>query len=92
MEAKWMDNKAALQSRLRRVEGQLRGIQSMVEREEDCERIAQQLAAARKALDKAFFQMMACAMERGLHDAANSDGDGYEGAVAHFTELMAKYA
>lgn len=49
--------------RLKRVEGQLRGIQRMIEAGEDCEPIAQQLAASRKALDKAFFELMACAIE-----------------------------
>lgn len=49
--------------RLKRVEGQLRGIQRMIEEGEDCEPIAQQLAASRKALDKAFFELLACAIE-----------------------------
>ena len=49
--------------RLKRVEGQLRGIQRMIESGEDCEPIAQQMAASRKALDKAFFELLACAIE-----------------------------
>jgi len=49
--------------RLKRVEGQLRGVQRMIEAGEDCEPIAQQLAASRKALDKAFFELLACAIE-----------------------------
>ncbi|MCU0769746.1 MAG: metal-sensing transcriptional repressor [Burkholderiaceae bacterium] len=49
--------------RLKRVEGQLRGIQRMIETGDDCEPIAQQLSASRKALDKAFFELLACAIE-----------------------------
>ena len=49
--------------RLKRVEGQLRGIQRMINEGEDCEPVAQQLAASRKALDKAFFELLACAIE-----------------------------
>jgi DNA-binding FrmR family transcriptional regulator len=49
--------------RLKRVEGQLRAVQRMIEDGNDCEPIAQQLTAARKALDKAFFELMACAIE-----------------------------
>jgi len=49
--------------RLKRVEGQLRGVQRMIEGGEDCEPIAQQLSASRKALDKAFFELVACAIE-----------------------------
>ncbi|MEY3783612.1 MAG: Transcriptional repressor FrmR, partial [Pseudomonadota bacterium] len=50
--------KKAIRSRLARVEGQLRGIQRLIDDEQDCEKIAQQLSAARKALDKAFFAMV----------------------------------
>jgi DNA-binding FrmR family transcriptional regulator len=53
----------ALVLRLKRVEGQLRAVQRMIETGGDCEPIAQQLSAARKALDKAFFELMACAIE-----------------------------
>ena len=49
--------------RLKRIEGQLRGIQRMIESCEDCEPVAQQMAASRKALDKAFFELVACAIE-----------------------------
>jgi DNA-binding FrmR family transcriptional regulator len=49
--------------RLKRVEGQLRGIQSMIESNAECERITQQLSAARRALDKAFYNVLACALQ-----------------------------
>ncbi len=56
-------------ARLRRVEGQVRGIQGMIEKDADCEAIAQQLSAARKALDRAFFEMVACSLEQQLMGA-----------------------
>ncbi len=55
----------AICARLARVEGQLRGVQRAIKGEQSCEIIAQQLSAARKALDKAFFTMVACAIEQG---------------------------
>jgi DNA-binding FrmR family transcriptional regulator len=39
-------------ARLRKVEGQMRGLQRMVKEEQDCEAIITQLMAARAALDK----------------------------------------
>ena len=39
--------------RLRRIEGQVRGLQRMVDEGQDCEAILTQLMAARAALDKA---------------------------------------
>jgi DNA-binding FrmR family transcriptional regulator len=57
------DARRELVLRLKRAEGQLRAVQRMIEQGDDCEPIAQQLAAARKALDRAFFELMACAIE-----------------------------
>ena len=56
----------ALVKRLARVEGQIRGIQAMVLREENCEAIAQQFSAARRALDKAYQEMLACLLEEAV--------------------------
>lgn len=47
------DAKAALMLRLRRVEGQMRGVQKMVEEDRDCQEILQQLAAIRSAVQNA---------------------------------------
>lgn len=57
------EQKQAVISRLRRIEGQLRGIQTMIERDEHCDQVLQQMAAARKALERAFFATVACAYE-----------------------------
>ena len=57
--------KKTLCARLARVEGQLRGVQRQIEEEQSCEHIAQQLSAARKALDKTFFTMVGCMIEQG---------------------------
>jgi CsoR family transcriptional regulator, copper-sensing transcriptional repressor len=57
--------KKSMKARLARVEGQLRAIQKQINDEADCEKVAQQLSAARKALDKAFFNLVACMIEQG---------------------------
>ncbi len=44
-------SKEALLKRLKRVEGQVRGIQKMIENSRDCESVITQLAAARSAID-----------------------------------------
>jgi len=56
-------HKRDLVMRLKRIEGQLRGIQSMIESDAECERVTQQLSAARRALDKAFYNVLACALQ-----------------------------
>jgi CsoR family transcriptional regulator, copper-sensing transcriptional repressor len=42
--------KKQLLSRLRRIEGQVRGVQSMIDEERDCKEILQQLSAIRSAV------------------------------------------
>lgn len=59
------EKKKSLCARLARVEGQLRGVQRLIEEGQDCEKIAQQLSAARKALDKSFFNMVGCMIQQG---------------------------
>ena len=66
----WLDDRKRVTARLKRAEGQIRGVCGMIERDEDCEKVAQQLAAARKALDKAFFDVMSCATRRALNEAS----------------------
>ena len=51
-------------NRLKRAEGQLRGIQRMVERGEDCLKVAQQFSAVRRALDSTYVRMTVCLLEQ----------------------------
>ena len=51
-------------NRLKRAEGQLRGIQRMIEEGEPCLDIATQMAAVRKALDSTYVRMTVCFMEQ----------------------------
>lgn len=77
-------------ARLRRVEGQLRGIQRMIIEEEPCEDIARQMTAARRALDRAFYEMIACSMERELVRSGETTDVRHE-AVAVVTRILSKY-
>lgn len=67
------DNQARsdILNRLRRAEGQLRGIQRMVEEGEDCLKIGQQFAAVRKALDSTYLRMTVCFLEQELQTRIN---------------------
>ena len=52
--------------RLKRAEGQLRGIQRMIEEGDNCLTIASQMSAVRKALDSAYVRMTVCFMQQAL--------------------------
>ena len=49
--------------RLRRIEGQIRGLQRMIEEGQDCTEVIHQLCAARKALDKVGFIILTHKMQ-----------------------------
>lgn len=57
-------HKKELVLRLKRIEGQLRGIQAMIVDGQECEQVIQQISASRRALDKAFFNVLACAVQQ----------------------------
>jgi len=82
-------DKKGLIDRLARVEGQVRGIQRMIAEEKECEAIAQQLAAARAALNKAFAELIACAFQHRL--AGGRAGDGDRDQISEIVRLLAKY-
>ena len=58
--------RADILNRLRRAEGQLRGVQRMIEEGETCLQVAQQLSAVRKALDSTYVRMTMCLVEQEL--------------------------
>ena len=65
--------RADLLNRLRRAEGQLRGVQRMIEEGEPCLDIAGQMAAVRKALDSAYVRMTVCFMQQELQQRLAPD-------------------
>ena len=56
--------RAEILNRLKRAEGQLRGVQRMLEEGETCVKIAQQLSAVRKALDSTYVRMTVCLVQQ----------------------------
>lgn len=56
------DAAAAVLNRLRRAQGQLAGVISMIEQGRDCKDVVTQLAAVSRALDRAGFKIVATSM------------------------------
>lgn len=73
MKIKKAEAKDQITQRLRRIEGQIRGVENMVNEERDCHEIVQQLAAIRSAVQGAsrFFlheYATSCLLELGAKD------------------------
>ncbi len=73
-----------LLNRLKRAEGQLRGIQRMLEEGQNCLDIASQMAAVRKALDSTYVRMTVCFMEQELGARLGQDA----AAQAHLGSML----
>src|SRR4249919_1092325 len=67
------DSIAAVLNRLRRAQGQLAGVISMIEQGRDCKDVVTQLAAVSRALDRAGFKIVATGLRECITGAA-SDG------------------
>lgn len=86
----WEASKTSLIRRLKRVEGQVRGLQAMIERDAECEEVAVQMSAARKALDRSFYNMLSSVIERELSCRHLDDADARE-RLKYATELLTRY-
>ena len=71
------DVKDDLSLRLRRIEGQIRGIQAMIEESRECRDIVTQIAAATKAMEQVGFKMLASGLVSCLQDPERSAAEGY---------------
>ena len=69
---------ADLNRRLRRAEGQVRGVQQMLAEGRDCRDIVTQLSAVTKALDQAGFVLVAAGLTWCLSDPERAAAEGYE--------------
>jgi DNA-binding FrmR family transcriptional regulator len=69
--------KEDLHRRLRRIEGQVRGIQNMIEEERECRDIVTQIAAATKAMEQVGFRMLASGLTHCLQNPDESAASGY---------------
>ena len=84
------DTIADLIRRLRRVEGQVRGIQQMLSEGRDCRDVVTQMSAANKALEQAGFVLVAAGLTWCLEDPERSAAEGYD--VADVQKMFTKLA
>ena len=63
-------------NRLRRAEGQLRGVQRLIEEGADCKKVLTQLNAAQSALHRTGLRLMAAGMRYCLSDPERAETEG----------------
>jgi DNA-binding FrmR family transcriptional regulator len=75
------DQKAALRKRLKRIEGQVRGLQNMIEEERYCIDILTQVSATRAALDGVALGVMEDHVRHCVREGGDEKVDELMGAV-----------
>ncbi len=78
----YTDNKAAVQQRLKRIEGQVRGLQRMVEEDTYCIDVLTQVAAATRALQSVALQLVGDHLSHCVQEAIVEGGPVAEAKVA----------
>jgi CsoR family transcriptional regulator, copper-sensing transcriptional repressor len=88
--AGYVANKADYLTRLRRIEGQVRGLQGMVERDEYCIDVLTQVSAATKALQSVALGLLDEHLSHCVSDAITAGGDEAEAKVREASEAIAR--
>ena len=86
--AGYSDDKTALQQRLRRIEGQVRGLQRMVDEDVYCIDVLTQISAATKALEAVALNLLEGHLHHCVHDAIASGGPDAEAKITEAAQAV----
>jgi len=88
----YVADKEAVLRRLARVEGQVRGVRSMVEREDYCIDVLTQIAAVQRALEGVALRLLADHTDHCVRDALQRGGDEADEKVAELVAAVERFA
>ncbi|PAQ14292.1 MULTISPECIES: metal-sensitive transcriptional regulator [unclassified Bacillus (in: firmicutes)] len=84
-----MDHNREVTNRLRRIEGQIRGVIKMMEEEKHCKEVVTQLSAIRSAVDRSIGLIVAKNLESCIREA-NEKGQNAEEAIQEAVNMIVK--
>jgi CsoR family transcriptional regulator, copper-sensing transcriptional repressor len=86
----YSSNKTDIQKRLRRIEGQIRGLQSMVDGDRYCIDVLDQVSAATRALQAVALALLDDHLEHCVADALTAGGAGANEKVREASQAIAR--
>jgi DNA-binding FrmR family transcriptional regulator len=86
----YTDNKTTVMNRLRRIEGQVRGLQRLVEEDAYCIDVLTQVSAATKALQAVALELLDDHLSHCVMEAVASGGDDAQQKVAEASAAVAR--
>ncbi|MBT2570781.1 metal-sensitive transcriptional regulator [Planococcus sp. ISL-110] len=84
-----MEYDKQVQNRLKRIEGQLKGVLRMVENNEDCQDVVMQLSAVRSAVDRAIGVIVSENLEQCVRNSIDK-GESTDQFVKDAVSLLVK--
>ena len=84
----YSEDKAGLQKRLRRIEGQVRGLERMVEDDTYCIDILTQISAATKALEAVALGLLEGHLRHCVHEAIAAGGPDADAKITEAAEAV----
>lgn len=88
----YLEDKAAIQRRLARIEGQVRGLRGMVEDEAYCVDVLTQVAAVTRALEGVALKLLAEHTNHCVRDAIATGGPGADEKVDELLAAVERFA
>jgi DNA-binding FrmR family transcriptional regulator len=86
----YSDKKEAIHKRLRRIEGQIRGLQRMVDEEKYCIDVLDQVSAVTKALQAVAIELLDGHLSHCVADALSAGGTAADEKVAEASAAIAR--
>ena len=86
----YITEKQQLQNRLRRIEGQVRGLQRMVDADTYCIDILTQVSAVTKALETVALTLLDEHLRHCVTDAARASGDEADAKITEASQAIAR--
>ena len=86
----YTDDKEALQIRLRRIEGQIRGLQRMIDEDAYCIDVLTQVSAATKALQAVALNLMDTHLSHCVAEAAAEGGEVAQKKIAEASAAISR--
>ncbi|MBM7854589.1 DNA-binding FrmR family transcriptional regulator [Desulfohalotomaculum tongense] len=83
--------KTDLQSRLKRIEGQVRGVQKMIAENRPCGEIVIQLGAIKAAVNRVGFTVLACHLAGGIKEGLEK-GEDVAQYMDEFMQVLKKFS
>lgn len=84
----YTEDKEALQKRLRRIEGQVRGLQRMVDEDTYCIDVLTQISAATKALEAVALNLLEGHLHHCVHQAVAAGGPDADKKITEAAEAV----